>query len=116
MALSVLLGLTACSKPKLPRDILTEKQMVSTMMELYITEEKVVVLGIPYDSVRKVFPIFSDKAFARVGVPDSAFRKSMDYYMAYPEQLERIYTAVVDSLNLRVQKQSVEKKEDVVSK
>lgn len=111
-AFVVLVGLIACSKPKVPAEILTEEQMVHVIMELYITEEKVAMLSMPYDSVRKVFPTFSDKTFRKVGIPDSSFRKSMDYYMAYPDQLERIYTAVVDSLNLRVQKLSVEKKED----
>jgi hypothetical protein len=115
LVLSVLVCLMACSKPELPNGILTEKQMVNTLMELYITEEKVASLALPYDSVRKVFPVFSDNVFLKAGIPDSVFRKSMDYYMEYPDQLERIYTAAVDSLNLRIQKMSVEKKEDVVS-
>lgn len=107
--------LAACAQPKRPEGILPEKQMVRTLIELYIVEEKAGSLGLPYDSIKKAFPLFSDQVFEKTGVPDSAFRKSMDYYIAYPEQLERIYTAVLDSLNLRVQKVSAEKKPDVVS-
>lgn len=116
IVLVVLLCLMACAQPKMPAGILTEKEMVTTLMELYITEEKVSSLGLPYDSIKKVFPVFSSKTFDKVGVQDSTFRRSMDYYMAYPDQLERIYTAAVDSLNLRIQKESVEKKEDATSK
>jgi hypothetical protein len=35
---------------------------------------------------------------------DSVFRKSLDYYMARPRTLEHIYTALIDSLNLREQR------------
>jgi len=32
------------------------------------------------------------------------FRKSMDYYMDHPMEMELIYTSLVDSLNLREQR------------
>jgi hypothetical protein len=39
-----------------------------------------------------------------VGIPDSVFIESYNYYAAHPVELEKIYSVVVDSLNLREQK------------
>ncbi|HET9053768.1 MAG TPA: DUF4296 domain-containing protein [Cyclobacteriaceae bacterium] len=100
----IVLVASACGKGKRPEGILTEKQMVHVMTELYIAEEKTSRLPIPYDSTRKIFPMFSAKAFEKAGVSDSVFRKSLDYYMREPEKLEHIYTVLVDSLNLKAQR------------
>ena len=54
-----------------------------------------------------------------MSVSDSSFMRSMDYYMAHPEKLERIYTALVDSLSFRTQATAVAdsaKKTNVLSK
>ena len=102
---------SACGKSGKPEGILTEKQMVNVMTELYLAEEKANRLSIPYDSVKEVFPIFSAKAFEKAGVSDTLFRKSLDYYMSKPDKLENIYTILVDSLNLKAQRAAAHKKD-----
>ena len=95
----------SCSdKRQAPQGILTHDQMVTVMSELYITEQKVTTLGLKRDSLEQIADVMKDKIFVKVGVTDSAFRKSMDYYMDHPQELELIYTALVDSLNLREQR------------
>jgi hypothetical protein len=107
----MILVLSACGGNRRPEGVLTEKQMVSTMTELYLAEEKANRLSIPYDSIKEVFPIFSAKAFEKAGVSDTVFRKSLDYYMSEPEKLENIYTILVDSLNLKAQRAGAHKKD-----
>lgn len=85
--------------------------MVNVMTELYLAEEKANGLAIPYDSLKKIFPVFSAKAFEKAGIADSTFRKSLDYYMSEPEKLEGIYTILVDSLNLKSQRADAHKKD-----
>lgn len=116
MATNILFGIlillfSACGKPKKPEGILSEKQMVQAMTELYLAEEKVNRMSVPYDSAKKMFPRFSDKAFEKAGISDSVFRQSLDYYMADPERLEEIYTTLIDSLNLKAQRIDAHKKE-----
>ncbi len=112
---TLILVLAACGNSEKPEGILTEKQMVNIMTELYLAEEKVNKLPIPYDSVKEIFPLFSERAFTKTGVSDSIFRKSLDYYMSEPEKMEGIYTTLVDSLNLKAQRVAAHKKEDAVS-
>ena len=78
--------------------------MVAVMSELYITEQKVSSMGLRRDSLEQIADVMKDKIFAKVGITDSVFRKSMDYYMDHPMEMELIYTSLVDSLNLREQR------------
>jgi len=84
--------------------------MVATLSELYIGEQKISTLGISRDSLRTVFGAMKGDIFDRVGtdihtqVNDSVFKKSFDYYMGHPQTLEKIYTALIDTLNLHEQR------------
>jgi hypothetical protein len=44
------------------------------------------------------------KVFQNAAVSDTVFRKSFDYYMERPREMELIYTALVDTLQLREQR------------
>lgn len=74
------------------------------MQELYIAEEKVNHLGLSRDSAKMVAEVMDIKVFDRAGANDSIFRKSFDYYMERPKEMELIYTALVDTLQLREQR------------
>jgi hypothetical protein len=103
----VLSCLVACKKEEQSKDILSEEQMVNAIIELLIAEERAESVGIPYDSIRKIFPQFESRVFTKLGVADSVFKKSFEYYFDHPKKLEVIYTAVVDSLSLRAQELSI---------
>lgn len=115
----LLMCVPSCKQEREPDTVLSEKEMVSVLTEIYLVEEKASRMGLSRDSVVKIFPKFREKVFAKMSVSDSSFMKSMDYYMAHPEKLERIYTALVDSLSFRTQATAVAdsaKKKDVLSK
>src|SRR5262245_53776195 len=89
----------SCSKgDRVPEGILNHDQMVSVMSELYITEQKISTLGVKRDSLSQIFEVMKDKIFTKTGVTDSIFKKSLNYYMDHPLQMELIYTSLVDSL------------------
>src|SRR5689334_16115600 len=90
--------LVGCGPEKTPPGVLTEKEMVSVLTDIYLAEEKAGHMGIPHDSVRKIFPQFEAKVFENAGISDSIFTKSVEYYKANPKKLENIYAALVDSL------------------
>jgi hypothetical protein len=93
----------SCSHER-PNEVLTEADMVRVLTEIYQYEEKVNRLNQPRDSAEKIFELASPAIFQRIGIPDSVFRISYDYYINHPEELDRIYSVVVDSLSLREQR------------
>jgi hypothetical protein len=95
-----------------PTGILKSSEMVHMYTEMYIAEEKVNRLSLPRDSAEKVFKVIEKKVFETNNVSDSAFRQSIEYYMNHPKDLELIYAAVVDSLNLREQRTTVKKSKE----
>jgi hypothetical protein len=96
--------LSCCAKEERPAGILSREQMVKVLMDIYITEEKVNRLSLRQDSALAVFDRMEQKIFERAGAKDSMFEKSFDYYFSRPEELHLIYSAVVDSLQLKEQR------------
>jgi hypothetical protein len=99
--------LVSCKVKKRPAEILSPAEMVNTMSEIYLSEQKVSKLGLTPDSSKVVFQKIQGKIFENTGVPDSIFKRSFDYYIDRPAELEQIYSALVDSLNLREQRLNV---------
>lgn len=103
LAVALFAALISCS-PEKPEDILPQEEMVQIMEEIYIAEEKVNHLALSRDSAKIIFKVMSEEVFEDAQVSDSLFKKSFDYYMERPKDMERIYTALVDSLQLREQR------------
>lgn len=98
-------GLFACSKEsKKPAGVLGRDQMVKVLSDVYIAEQKVATLALGIDSSQQLFAAMRHRVFEKTGVPDSVFKKSMDYYMEHPKELEQIYAILIDSLQLREQR------------
>ena len=107
LALALPMGLTSCHQEEKKAGILSHEEMVKVMTDIYVAEHKVTRLALRPDSSRIVFEKMRSKVFDQAGVPDSVFRKSFDYYVDKPLELEEIYTALVDSLNLKEQRTNV---------
>lgn len=104
LMIMVTLILAASCGDKRPPGILSEEEMVQVMEELYISEEKINQLALSRDSAKQIAAVMDRRVFRDAGLTDSIFRKSFDYYMERPQQMERIYTALVDTLQLREQR------------
>jgi hypothetical protein len=78
--------------------------MVHALMNVYITEQKVTALTLSRDSSAVLFKKLNERLLDSLHVQDSVLKKSYNYYLDRPLQLEQIYTALVDSLNLREQR------------
>lgn len=102
VALLILLGI-GCKEKDQSQVILSESEMVNFLMEMYIAESKFEKLSLPLDSLVALTPIFAERVFEREGVSREVYRKSMEHYLANPKQMERIYSALVDSLSFREQ-------------
>lgn len=83
---------------------MSEAEMTRVLIEVYIDEEKISRLNLTRDSSEKIFELAKPYIFERLGVSDSVFIESYNYYAERPLELEKIYSVVVDSLNLREQR------------
>ena len=96
--------MAACAEKSDYKDILSKQEMVKIMEELYIAEEKVNHLALSRDSASQVFSVLKARVFQNAALSDTLFKKSFDYYMERPKELEMIYSALVDTLQLREQR------------
>lgn len=97
----------ACANEKKPARLLSEAEMTRVIIEIYLNEEKINRMNLRRDSAEKVFSLAQPIIFERIGVNDTLFRESLNYYAANPVALEKIYAVVVDSLNLMEQRLTV---------
>ena len=106
----IFVSLQSCrGKEERPAGILSHEQMVEVLSEVYIAEEKVNKLSLPRDSSELIFRLMEGKVFEKTGVSDSVFAASLDYYVDRPQEIELIYSALVDSLHLEEQRASSRK-------
>ena len=87
--------------PKLPMDVLSQEQMVSLLIDFYLIEGKVRVIKQPQDSAVSVFHVFEQELYKKHQTDSTQHMLSYNYYLDHPKELNEIYIAVVDSLNLR---------------
>jgi hypothetical protein len=92
------------SSEQKPASLLSHDEMVTALEEIYVTEEKISRLSLASDSATQVFYVLEGRIFEKLGVPDSVFRQSLNYYIDHPVEMEKIYSALVDSLQLREQR------------
>jgi len=83
---------------------LDKDEMVALLVDVYLSEAKVTVAGVPRDSAYKLFAHFDRSVTVSRGIADSTLTASYEYYFQRPEELEKILDAVIDTLNLREQR------------
>ena len=86
------------------KTILTQSQMVEALKEIYLAEAKINQRGLARDSSEREFEGLKEVVFEKINVSDSVFKRSFNYYMDHPKEMEMIYTALVDSLSLMEQR------------
>jgi hypothetical protein len=103
--LPVVIGLVfSCGGTERPVDVMSKPEMVKAFMEIYVAEEKVNRLGMPRDSSMVVFDSLRVRIFKKMQVKDTVFKTSLSWYTDHPQEMQDIFTALVDSLQLREQK------------
>ncbi|AFL86211.1 hypothetical protein Belba_3723 [Belliella baltica DSM 15883] len=100
LIIPIVIFLVSCGKNKLPEGILDEDKMVSVLIDIHIAEGLVSTLPINYDSSRTMYPMFENEVFRKHNVADSVFHRSLEYYLANPRIIDRIYARTIDSLNV----------------
>ena len=92
------------SPQEIPKDILTEGQMVDLLIDIRIAEGKVGTLSLGSDSSRNLYRILEKKIFEDHGVDTATYIKSHQYYLLNPERAMNITGILIDSLKVRQQR------------
>ncbi|MGK7388917.1 MAG: DUF4296 domain-containing protein [Candidatus Cyclobacteriaceae bacterium M2_1C_046] len=89
-----------------PEKVLSKDEMTNILLDVYITEAKVAnyTPRLPRDSAKIVFEVLKQDILEEYDVSDSVFRQNVQYYFRQPEVMDEIYSRVLDSLNLKVQR------------
>lgn len=78
--------------------------MAAMLVEFYLREARMKTANVTVDSAAMIF-IHLRKAFAqKSGIDDSTIDLSYNYYLARPQELQDVYTRVIDTLALREQR------------
>ena len=95
-----------------PENILSKKQMVGLMIDVQIAQTRVNDLRLKKDSAQQVYDQYHAYLLDKQVVEDSAFYESLRYYLNRPNDLNLIHEAVLDTLNLRLQKMEAQEEKD----
>jgi hypothetical protein len=100
----IILILSACKQETRPPGVLSPTEFSKILVEVYLAEARVNSTGLQRDSAIKLFVPYEEKLLQQFDLPDSVVRKTYQYYVDNPQQLEKIYDSVIDTLSLREQK------------
>jgi len=98
--------LASCSSdlklPDAPDDLIPEEQMVDLLYDMTILESGIQVR---YQSVNRYYKVMqqSGKVYLKSkGISVERYERSYDYYVSRPEQMQEMYTRVMDSITVEL--------------
>lgn len=94
----------ACKKETRPAGVLSPEEFSKVLVEVYMAEARMNSTALQRDSAMKLFAAYETKMLQQFELPDSIVLKTQQYYVDHPEQLEKIYDSVIDTLSLREKK------------
>jgi hypothetical protein len=97
------LFLLSCSEPdNKPERLLSKEQMINILTDIHIAEAKANRSQLrSYDSIQVYYKSLEKDVFKKYGVDTTVYKQSYAYYLEHMEVMDEIYTAVVDTLNMR---------------
>ncbi|UXX79048.1 DUF4296 domain-containing protein [Reichenbachiella carrageenanivorans] len=90
----------SCSSTKDQQEIIPSATMVELLIDIHILEARVDKLRLSNDSAYAVYNTLERELFEKRGVDKPQYEVSYQYYLSNPILLDKIYTIVVDSLNV----------------
>lgn len=94
----------SCKQDIRPPDVLAPNEFANVLTEIYLAEARLTGKTLLRDSALQLFIPYEQHLFQQFHYSDSVIHKTYQYYFDRPEQLEKIYAAIIDTLNLREQK------------
>ena len=97
--LTALVIVCSCSNTNEPENLISREKMVKVMTEIHILESKMSKVQVePLDSTQAVYDHYEGLLFEDLGITKDQYEISFNYYVDNPNEFEKIYQAVVDTL------------------
>ena len=98
-----LILLFACAETEeKPERLLTKEQMVGILTDIHIAEAKANRTSLrSYDSLQIMYKAYENDVLKKHKTDSTTYRQSYKYYLEHMQEMDEIYTAVVDTLSLR---------------
>jgi hypothetical protein len=99
--LLIVVLITSCTSPEeegIPENVLSPEKFTSVMIDVQITEgmrAQGVDIITPGEGVEGAY----EEIFSKHQINKEAFDESYNYYLDHPDQMEKIYEQVLDSLS-----------------
>lgn len=100
--------LASCSSdlklPSAPDDLIPEEQMIDLLYDMTVLEAGIQTR---YQSVNRYYKVMqqSGKAYLKSkGISVKRYERSYDYYVSRPEKMQEMYTQVMDSITVELNK------------
>lgn len=94
-------SLYSCKKAGPPDGVLSKEELADMLVEFYVAEGRLYIMGIQRDSAMKLFLPFEQSVMKKKKLTDEMLSKTYKYYLEHPVELEKVYDAIVDTLSLR---------------
>ncbi|MHC1708284.1 MAG: DUF4296 domain-containing protein [Bacteroidales bacterium] len=87
------------SEPKIPEGVLEKEKMIEVMVDFQITEASVLYQQNHQKDIKFYTNYYYENVLKKHGISRDDFRKSIDYYKSYPEELDNMYGEVLSRLS-----------------
>ena len=107
--IAFVLFFSAC-KPGIPKEIIQPKQMEKGLFDIHIVDGY--LSNIPkQDSAKIIAAAYYKGIYKKFNIDSALYNKSLNYYYKNPNELNKIYSNVIN--NLKKQREKIAKLEDV---
>lgn len=96
------LTLACVEVPKPPAGTISEEEMTAILIDIHIAEARANQFNLrSLDSTKLLYRRFEQAIFKKHKVDTASYKNSYQFYIENPVYMDRIYKAVIDSLNFR---------------
>jgi len=89
-----------CLREKRPEYVYSVQKMASFLKDVHLIEAQLGDLSLGRDSLEKVYGILEKELMEKNNIDDSLYTLSLEYYVTHPQEMEKVYTIIADSLGL----------------
>src|ERR1700744_3729507 len=95
---SASLFLFSCKDKNSPDGVIQHDRMVNLMTEVHLIDGRMYSVVMTQDSLYKYRTARYDALFKRYHTDSAQFNRSMKYYTQHPEELQKMYEKILESL------------------
>ena len=91
--------ITSCDS-EINEDIVNKEKMVKILIDMHLAEEAIENLSFNKDTLEALFARKEQEILDKYSISEELYRKSYSYYFFEPEELDKVYAIMLDSLLL----------------